>query len=277
MSDWCVVQGDCLQPVLDSDLFGESKDQRSVDILRRMEPEEGYWLAFSGGKDSCVLLDLAKRSGVRYEAHYNLTTIDPPELVQFICREHPEVVVDKPERSFWAYIRANWGLPMRQGRWCCEELKERGGAGRRVLTGVRAAESASRAKYGLVQPCNKPEAKGKVFVLPILHWSDDDVWTYIRRRDLPYCSLYDEGWTRLGCVLCPFERNVARAQARWPKLFAGLLRAVRDAYPTQASWQKYGSPEAVLDWWLDRDRKPTPGDEQMAWDQFGDDEEARDE
>jgi phosphoadenosine phosphosulfate reductase len=277
MSDWRVVHGDCLQPVLDSDLFGESKDQRSIDILRRMEPEEGYWLAFSGGKDSCVLLDLAKRSGVRYEAHYNLTTIDPPELVQFIRREHPEVVVDKPERSFWTHIREGRCLPMRQSRWCCEELKERGGAGRRVLTGVRAAESASRAKYGLVQPCNKPEAKGKILIAPILHWSHDDVWTYIRRRGLAYCSLYDEGWERLGCVLCPFEMHPERAMARWPKLFAGLLRAVRYAYPTQAGFQKFRSPEAVLDWWLDRRRIFPPGDEQMAWDQFGEDEEARDD
>lgn len=264
--------------MLDLDLFGSSPDLRSIGIIREWEPPEGYWVAFSGGKDSMVLLDLVRRSGVAHEAHHNLTTIDPPELVLYIRRQYPDVAIDKPEKSFWQRLRDGRGLPMRNRRWCCEELKERGGVGRRVLTGVRTAESAARkARMGsnLVHVCQRA-GQQKTLVHPLAAWSTADVWTYIRRRGLPYCSLYDEGWQRLGCVMCPFDMHPERAQARWPKLFAGLERAVRHAYPAKESWHTFGSPEAVLEWWLARDGAVPGGeDEQFAFDQFG--EEVRDD
>lgn len=256
------------------DLFGNTKLETSIAILREFEPPEGYWLADSGGKDSTVLVAVARLAGVKFEPHYNVTTIDPPEVVRFLREHRPETVFDKPPRSFYAFIRANWGLPFRQSRWCCAELKERGGVGRVVITGVRAAESARRRRYQVVQPCLRT-GLDKTMVHPILAWTDDDVWQFIRERDIPYCSLYDEGWKRIGCVFCPFERNVVRAQARWPKMFARLAAAVADAYPTQKCWQRFGSPEAVLAWWLDRSRHDLPdGDEQetFAWDQFDGDE-----
>lgn len=281
-----------IEPVLPVDLFGESPDTRSIAIMREFAPEEGYYLAFSGGKDSVVLYDLAVRSGVQFEAHYNLTTIDPPELVQFIKREYggkplgistvegPFVEIDKPEHSFWWYIRNRYGLPFRNARWCCEVLKERGGEARRCLVGVRAQESSKRAAYGTVRQCNKANSKGKVLVSPILHWTTDDIWGYIHARKIPYCSLYDEGWKRIGCILCPFnsQDETDRAVARWPKLFAGLLRAMEEVYDTQKSWQKFGSAKNVLEYWLDRKRSyPSEDDEQMTFDQFGEDAEVTSE
>lgn len=255
-------------------LFGETPEDRAVRIMRMYEPPEGYWGAFSGGKDSVCLKRVAERAGVAVEWHYNVTTIDPPEVVRFIRDRHPDVAFDKPLKSFYAYVRANYGLPFRQGRWCCSELKERGGMGRTVCTGVRAAESRARMELarkaggGEIQQCLR--GGNKTLVHPLISWTDEDVWWYIRANDIPYCSLYDEGFKRIGCVFCPFERDVKRSQERWPKMFSRLLAAVRDAYPTQKSWQKYGSPEAVLEWWLDRDRR-APQDaqqESFAFDQF---------
>lgn len=271
-----------LEPVLDLDLFGKhSADTLSIAILREYEPPDGYWLADSFGKDSTVLLELAKRAGVRFEAHHSLTTMDPPELIQYGRRHHPETIIDKPQHSFWDHVRClphtRAGLPVRQSRWCCEELKERGGEGRRVLTGVRAAESVNRSRYTVVQPCRRTEAQGKVLVHPMLHWSTADVWEYIRRRNLTYCSLYDEGWKRLGCVFCPFASaaEIARSRIRWPRMFAGLLRAIAYAYPNKPSWNtRWSSPEQVMEWWLGRERVSKESDEQFAFDQFAEDETA---
>jgi phosphoadenosine phosphosulfate reductase len=261
-----------IEAVLPLDLFGESPDTRSIAILREFVPDEGYWFADSFGKDSSVLRDLLFRSGVIFEAHHNLTTIDPPELIWFGRKHHPETIIDKPRKSFWAFMREN-GLPTRQARWCCRELKERGGSGRRVVVGVRAAESTGRSKYGIVRPCHQRGANGKVLVSPMLHWSTADVWEYTRRREIPYCCLYDEGWHRIGCVLCPFnsQAETNRAVARWPKLFDGLGKAVARVYPEWRGWHKFGSPEAVVAWWLNRRRAGPGADEQMAFDQFGED------
>ena len=71
---------------------------------------EGYYLAFSGGKDSVAIYGLAKMAGVRFTAHYHLTTVDPPELVRFIRKDYPEVQVEKPELTMWELIVKNRSL-----------------------------------------------------------------------------------------------------------------------------------------------------------------------
>ena len=145
--------------LMQTNLFGETALDLAIRIMREFEPPEGYYLAFSGGKDSTALKAVADIAGVRYDAHYSVTTIDPPELVRFIKEQHPDVDFDKPSRSFYAFVRDHRGLPMRHARWCCAELKERGGEGRVVLTGVRAAESSKRSRYGIVRHACAVEAR----------------------------------------------------------------------------------------------------------------------
>lgn len=127
------------------------KVQIAIDRLRAFEPKDRpYWLAFSGGKDSCVILELAKMSGVKYEAHYNVTSVDPPELVRFIKKQHPEVSFDIPHDkngkpvSMWSLLKKNSMPPTRIARYCCQELKEASGKGTVTITGVRWAESSNR-------------------------------------------------------------------------------------------------------------------------------------
>lgn len=54
------------------------KIETSIKRLRSFEPPEGYFLAFSGGKDSQCIYHLAKMAGVKFDAHYNVTSVDPP-------------------------------------------------------------------------------------------------------------------------------------------------------------------------------------------------------
>lgn len=86
----------------------QSKIDYSIALLRKCEqmaldydPEDGFYLAFSGGKDSQVLYHLAKMAGVKFKAHMNLTSIDPPEVIRFVKRNYPDVELIKPKMSIY--------------------------------------------------------------------------------------------------------------------------------------------------------------------------------
>lgn len=203
-------------------LFGiVDKVQIAQELLRTFEPPEGYYVAFSGGKDSCVILDLVKRSGVKFDAHYNLTTVDPPELVYFIRNKYPEVHIERPKETMWQLIPKKRIPPLRHMRYCCAILKEGGGAGRHVVTGVRRQESFKRSKRRGVEVCNKD--KRKIYVNPIIEWSIAEVWEYIHKYNLPYCSLY-----RWACNKA-YEKAVAD----------GLERA-----------DNWASGDEMYEWWI---------------------------
>ena len=232
-------------------LFGNKVDV-AIERIRQFEPPEGYYVAFSGGKDSIVILDLVKRSGVKYDAHYNLTTVDPPELVKFL-RTFPEVIIDHPEKTMWQLIVQKRMPPTRIIRYCCVWLKERGGNNRLVLTGIRAAESTKRKKRSMVEQCRTTASKR--YLHPIIDWEDCDVWEYIRTTGIPYCSLYDEGHKRIGCVLCPMgnKPQMERDALRWPRIAAAYIRSFqkmidkrkKDGLPTE-----WNTGEEVYDWWI---------------------------
>ena len=244
------------------DLFtGKAKDEISIQRLKDFEPKEGYSVAFSGGKDSVVLLDIVKRSGVKFDAHYNITGIDPPELYYFIRDNFPEVKRHRPDTTIWKLIVKKMIPPTRLIRYCCAELKERGDKGRRVVTGIRWAESSRRSKRGVVEECFRD--KHKVYIHPIIDWTDEDVWEYIKGRGIKYCSLYDEGFKRLGCIGCPMAGdNRIKEFARWPnferkyrKAFAAAVAAANIA----ALGTEYGGTnrKAKLTW--------KDGDEMFSW------------
>jgi phosphoadenosine phosphosulfate reductase len=239
------------------DLFtGKAKDEISIQRLKDFEPKEGFYVAFSGGKDSVVLLDIVKRSGVKFDAHYNITGIDPPELYYFIRDNFPEVQRHRPDTTIWSLIQKKGFPPTRLIRYCCSELKERGGKGRRVVTGIRWAESSRRSKRGIVEECFKD--KHKVYINPIIDWTDEDVWKYIKRYRIKYCSLYDEGFKRLGCIGCPLgtKDNQIKELNRWPKYKDKYLSAFQKAVESP-NGGKIGASngEEMFEWWM-QDKHP---------------------
>ena len=134
------------------DFNGRDKVDKAIMRLQAYEPEEGYFLCFSGGKDSSVIKALADMAGVKYDAHYHSTSVDPPELIRFIKDNHPDVIFDYPRDedgnriTMWNLIPRKKMPPTRIVRYCCKELKEQGGKGRLKVTGVRWAESVNRKK-----------------------------------------------------------------------------------------------------------------------------------
>jgi phosphoadenosine phosphosulfate reductase len=236
----------------------EEKVTDSIARIKAFVPPEGYYLAFSGGKDSIVLKRLVQISGVRYDAHYNATTIDPPELISFIKTHHPDVIWEWPKRGGMAQIcQRKRMLPTRLTRFCCQELKEGGGNGRKVLTGVRWAESARRAdNVKLVRPCMK---QNKTTINPILDWCDEDVWAFIRNESIPYCELYDQGFSRLGCVGCPMAgpAGMAKEFVRWPGYLRMYYRIAERILPeiiarraAKGTPTPIDTPRKFILWWI---------------------------
>lgn len=218
---------------------------------------------YSGGKDSDVILQLAKESGVPFRVTHNLTTADPPDNVYYIRRvfaqlreEGIDCRINVPRRSLWRIMRETLVIPSRVRRVCCGELKERKMPDAPyIVTGVRWAESAGRrAKSGIAMVYTASDRSTRVekggllttddpssrrlfeqcamrgvrVLNPIIDWSDSDVWSYLRDRGIEGNPLYKEGWTRIGCVGCPLSGKRARelAFARYPKLYKAWHDAV---------------------------------------------------
>ena len=261
------VNKEIIGPLFD----GNDKVAIAIARIRQFTPPEGLYVAFSGGKDSVVLLDLVRKAGVKHDVHYNLTTVDPPELVHFIRKEYPDVQVHRPAMSMWQLIVKKKYPPTRMVRYCCEVLKERGGNEllRTVATGVRWSESPGRRKRwrGMVQNCRN--TIGKVYLMPIIDWTDDDVWYYIRSNNIKYCSLYDEGFKRLGCVMCPMTggKYMQVEMKRWPKIAAAYKRAILKSWEVNNIGDfeggKWTSGEDLWNWWIGNEEEDD--DDSTPW------------
>lgn len=232
---------------------GKTGVDTAIERLQEWEPPRGYWVGYSGGKDSELTLDLVKRAGVKFDAHYSVTGIDPPELVHHIKNYHPEVEFHLTRPSFWSVLPKR-GIPQRKGRWCCEMLKESCGENRVIVTGVRWAESPRRrSTRKVVEECYRDSTK--IYVNPIIGWEDYQVWDYIKKNNLPYCSLYDEGWERLGCVMCPMVSSdkAKREMERWPKIANLWKRGIYKYWEkgTEGT-KKFETPEALWQWFISR-------------------------
>ena len=242
----------------DNTLFGiKDKVKIAIERLRKYEElteGEGYYLAFSGGKDSCVIKALADMAGVKYDAHYSVTGIDPPEVVYFIREHHSGVKFEMPDKTFLQLL-PTVGFPTRRIRWCCRLLKEKGGEGRVVVTGLRKSEGARRSRRKLLEGDTI-----KQYVNPIIDWSDRDVWEFIRKNNIPYCKLYDEGWHRIGCLFCPMAHNERFIHyERYPKMAEAFRWAFRRLYSNRkakpkpdgsTSVDRWKDGDDMFDWWI---------------------------
>lgn len=175
-------------------------------------------LCYSGGKDSETLWDITIKAGVKFTPYYSLMP-DPPELIQHIKKCHPNINIIRPQHTFWKLVETRFP-PVRNARWCCDEIKET--PSKKIplthrLLGIRAEESRNRAKQGWINKFTKK----RINYHPLYDWLEWEIWEYIERCGLPYCSLYDEGFRRLGCVVCPLRSHpeMMKYKKRWPQYF----------------------------------------------------------
>lgn len=148
-------------------------------------------VAYSGGKDSDVILQLAKEAGIRYRVIYRNTTIDPPGTIAHV--KSMGVEIRRPKESFFQLV-AKKGFPNRFSRFCCEVLKEYKILDKCIM-GVRKSESSKRnERYNEPTECRfygrKTEENHVEAIYPILDWTDEDVLAFIEDRHLQLAPRY---------------------------------------------------------------------------------------
>ncbi|GAA0684720.1 phosphoadenosine phosphosulfate reductase family protein [Clostridium cadaveris] len=277
---------------------GKDKIEIAIERLKFFEKialkssDEGYYVAYSGGKDSLVIAYLCILAGVKFALHNNHTTLDAPELVYHIRdmktwfknNHNVDLYIHYPEKTMWELIPEKLMPPTRTVRYCCDYLKEGGGIGRFVVTGVRWDESVRRKKlrqmvefdrYGLESKEAKEnrkiflnndndekrrmmetcKIKGKHILNPIIDWTDEDVWEFIKKYKLPYCNLYDKGFERLGCIGCPMsgKKGMLKEFKLYPQYYKNYLSAfgrmlkARKEKGLDTNWK---TSEDVMKWWI---------------------------
>jgi phosphoadenosine phosphosulfate reductase len=228
----------------------EKKVERSIRLLKSIPTDEGpIEVSYSGGKDSDVILELAKMAEIPYRAIYKNTTIDPPGTIRH-CKEKGVEIIH-PKESFFQLV-ARKGIPTRRARFCCSELKEYKVLDR-AIQGIRQSESSARKKrYKEPEICRVygKDKKVKVY-LPLLDWTDEDVARFIAERGVQCHPLYyDEQGNfhaerRLGCIGCPMKSDNGKGDyKRYPKMLRALINAEKkflETHPNSASLRKFGN------------------------------------
>ena len=208
--------------------------RKAENLALHMQPERGFWLAF-----------------------------------RFIRSQYPDVIIDRPAKSFVELCLGKKILPTRRIRFCCSELKESQGKGFVTMIGIRREESARRKKRNAIEKIGTEKAyraemdltgmkesgfqcvKGsdRFTVAPILEWTHEDVWDFLNK-------VVDKGRTRLGCLFCPMSslNSIRRDEQEYPKYKAVLMRMIRRMIDDGCFASIVdATPEDVWEWWVSKE------------------------
>lgn len=226
----------------------EKKVSSSIKLLKSIPTDEGpIEISYSTGKDSDVILELAKMAEIPFVAVYKNTSIDRPGSISH-AKEVGATIVN-PKRTMLQLIEST-GWPSRWMRFCCKELKEYK-VYDRAVQGIRRAESSARAKrYHEPEVCRVYSSKEKARIyLPILEWTNEDVERFIKERGIKcHPHYYDENGKfcvdrRVGCIGCPLQHDKGKADfVKYPKMFRNWVRAYQkwlDTHPDSKSAQTF--------------------------------------
>lgn len=227
----------------------ESKVKESISMTKRYIVENidhKRFVSISGGKDSDVMkhivdISMSELNEERLSVDYNLiafnTSNDSAETYKHLKHHHKMTKenIISPEIGFypWLIHKKNYFTPSRFVRNCCSTYKE--GQISRVMDkdentvtflGMRASESQKRSHYDWDLNKSQLKAGKKLNVpnnwkrfLPIVKWTDAEVWLYILSRNLKYNKMYDLGFHRVGCLICPYQQDYVELLIRhyYPK------------------------------------------------------------
>lgn len=228
--------------------------EEAINFLKENEPEEGYYLCFSGGKDSLVSKQLLILSRVKWTGGYSFPGFDPPEIVAYIKKYHSDIEI-LSSQSFFKNV-GRLGPPDIFRRWCCDIQKkapQKNIENKHRVHGVRAEEGSKRAKRDRINKFRK-----ELHYYPIFYWKEWEVWEFIEKQNLPYCKLYDIPMIhRIGCCICPYQSKQERkfSQIRWPGYWKAYKKALFTFYKNIKGkeretefYQQYPTFEEFWEW-----------------------------
>lgn len=208
----------------------EQKIDHAIKLLQAIPQDGPIELCYSCGKDSDVILELAKMSGIPFVPIYKQTSIDPPGTTTHA--KEMGVEIRRPKETFFKLVERK-GSPSRFKRFCCEKLKEYK-IYDRAIVGIRRSESTKRAAmYKEPEVCRVYNAKEKVRqYLPILEWTDEDVECFIAERKIKCAPVYYDEYgrfhveRRLGCIGCPLKSDNGLSDfKKYPKFFKQYVKS----------------------------------------------------
>ena len=234
------------------DIFQTEIEQIAIDRIQKFaklaeKMKFEVCLGFSGGKDSQVVYDLCKRSGISFKAYFN-HTFESPITLRFIREHYPDVIWRREYKyGFIENIKIQGFLPTVQKAFCCDNYKHNPKyVDKCSIVGVRRQESSKRASRTTLSFKNKTTKKkmsvevseyfkencqsvgtaSVIQLLPIVDWTKDNVWDYIHSHQLPVNPEYEYS-DRVGCIVCPkanFTSNY-KSLIKYPKLINAFISA----------------------------------------------------
>ena len=237
------------------------------------------YISFSGGKDSTVLLDIARKLYPDIEGVFADTGLEFPEIRDFVktfdnvawirpkipfnqvIKKYGWPIISKEQSQFISQYRNaksektkdtrwngnKWGRGKISEKWkylldapfkisdqCCDVMKKKPfklfekTTGKKAIIGTMANESQLRLQKYNRDGCNAFDAKRQISA-PLSFWLEKDIWEYINKNNVKYCSIYDKGAERTGCSFClygyhrdierGFKPNIIRLKELHPKLY----------------------------------------------------------
>lgn len=269
-------------------------EQKAIERLRTASKMSlAYYnqpliITYSGGKDSDVLLELTKRSGIPFQASHSHTTADAPQTIYHIRKVLYNLELQgikcnifypmyKGKRtSMWDLIVQKGMPPTRIVRYCCDVLKEQTEKNRMIATGVRWEESNNRKKNrGLLEDMHRNkdkriilthdnddkrlviercELKVKTICNPIVDWTTKDIWNFKHSEGIEFNPLYNMGFDRVGCIGCPMSDKKRYFQFNmFPKYRDMYIRAFDRMLLQKSNCTTWKTGKDVFGWWMNED------------------------